>query len=110
MSKLIDVAVSHFSNKEIRELHVPEWDVTLYSKNLSLDDKGKWVRRADGDTTDYMVYAVIFGCTDDKGEPVFDIGDKVKLRTHVDPEVLSRVANFVLQIDGETEEDREKNS
>lgn len=110
MSKLIDVAVSHFSNKEIRELHVPEWETTLYSKNLSLDDKGRWIRRSDGDTTDYMVYAVIYGCTDSQGEPVFDVGDKHKLRTHVDPEVLSRVANFVLQIDGETEEEREKNS
>lgn len=110
MSKLIDVAVSHFSNKEIRSLYVPEWDVTLYSKNLSLDDKSKWIRRAENDATDYMVYAVIYGCTDEKGENVFDIGDKVKLRNHVDPEVLSQVANFVLAIDGETEEEREKNS
>lgn len=109
MSKLIDVAVSHFSNKEIRELYVPEWGVTLYSKNLSLDDKARWMKRSDDDTTNYLVYAVIYGVTDEKGEAVFDVGDKVKLRNHVDPEVLSRVANFVLESSAVTEEDREKN-
>ncbi len=107
MGKLIESAVSHFSNKEVRSIRVEEWDCTLYSKNLSLEDKARWYTRADGDNTDYLVYALIFGVTDKDGEAVFDIGDKVKLRKSVDPEVLSRVANFVLQI--EDEEEREKN-
>lgn len=107
MGKLIDSAVAHFSGKEVRSLRVDEWDTTLYSKNLSLEDKAKWFARADGDNTDYLVYALIFGVTDENGESVFDIGDKVKLRRHVDPEVLSKVANFVLQVDDE--EEREKN-
>lgn len=110
MSKLIDVAVSHFSNKEIRQLYVPEWGVTLYSKNLSLDDKAKWMKRSDEDPTNYLVYAVIFGIMDEKGDAVFDVGDKVKLRNHVDPDVLSRVANFVLESSAVDEEEREKNS
>lgn len=109
MSKLIDVAVSHFSNKEIRELYVPEWGTTLYSKNLTLEDKAKFLKRAQDDSTDYLVYAVIFGVTDKDGEPVFDIGDRVKLRNHVDPEVLSTVANFILDVEAKTEEDRKKN-
>ncbi len=107
MGKLIENAVSHFSSKEVRSIRVEEWDCTLYSKNLSLEDKARWYTRADGDNTDYLVYALIFGVTDKDGEAVFDIGDKVKLRKSVDPEVLSRVANFVLQI--EDEEEREKN-
>jgi len=108
MGKLIDSAVSHFSNKEIRTLRVDEWDTTLYSKNLCLEDKAKWMSRSNGDTTDYLVYAVIFGVTDKDGEPVFDVGDKVKLRKNVDPEVLSKVANFVLRVEDD-EEEREKN-
>ena len=106
---LIDVAISHFSNKQVREIYVPEWDVTLYSKNLSLDDKTKWYTRANGDSADYLVYAVIFGITDEKGDAVFDIGDKVKLRRNTDPEVVSRIANFVLDVSAPTEEEREKN-
>ena len=107
MGKLIDSAVAHFSGKEVRSIRVDEWDCTLYSKNLSLEDKARWFARADGDNTDYLVYALIFGVTDEKGEAVFDLADKVKLRKSVDPEVLSRVANFVLLID--EEEEREKN-
>ena len=107
MGKLIDSAVAHFSGKEVRSIRVDEWDCTLYSKNLSLEDKAKWFARADGNNTDYLVYALIYGITDENGDPVFDVGDKVKLRNQVDPEVLSRVANFVLEID--TEEEREKN-
>jgi len=107
--KLIDVAVSHFSSKEVRSLEVPEWDTTVYSKNLSLADKAKWMKLADDDNWNYLVYAVIFGVTDDQGEPVFDIGDKATLRGNVDPDIVSRIASFVLNVDAESEEDREKN-
>ena len=67
------------------------------------------MRRSDDDTTNYLVYAVIYGVTDEKGEAIFDVGDKVKLRNHVDPDVLSRVANFVLESSASNEEEREKN-
>jgi|TARA_R110000744_G_scaffold17517_1_gene47373 hypothetical protein len=104
MGKLIDTAVTHFSSKTIRELKVPEWDVTLYAKNLTLDDKAKWYSRADGNTTEYLIYALIFGVTDSKGDAVFDVGDKVKLRTSSDPDVVSRVANWVVSCDSDKEE------
>ncbi len=107
--KLIDVAVSHFSSKEIRSIEVPEWDTTLYSKNLSLADKAKWMKLAEEDNWNYLVYAVIFGVTDAQGEPVFDIGDKATLRGNVDPDIVSRIASFVLNVEAESEEDREKN-
>jgi len=109
MGKLIDTAVSHFSSREIRTLDVPELETTLYAKNLTLNDKAKWLTRADSDTTDYLCYSVIFGVTDEKGEAVFDIGDKSKLRNNVDPELVSRIANFVLAIPDKAEADREKN-
>ena len=79
-------------------MEVPSWDVTIFAKNLSLSDKAKWLARSKDDTTDYMVYAVIYGAVDEKGEPLFDISDKPKLRNSVDPDVLSSVANFVLNL------------
>jgi hypothetical protein len=109
MSKLIDVAVSHFNAREVRQMDVPEWETTLYAKNLSLQDKHKWLKRAQGETDEYLLYAVIFGVTDENGDQVFDVGEKHVLKTSVDPEVLSRIANFVLEVDAKTEEDREKN-
>ena len=109
MSKLIDLAVSDFSNREIRTLEMPEWETTLYAKNLTLNDKAKWLNRADNDTTDYLCYSVIFGVTDEAGESVFDIADKTRLRNNVDPELVSRMANFVLSVPDRAEADREKN-
>lgn len=110
MGALIDAAVAHFSNQEVRSLEVPEWGVTIYAKNLSLEDKAKWLKRAQEDTTDYMVYAVIYGAVDGDGKPLFDLSDKPKLRTAVDPDILSKVANFVLKLAADSEEEREKNS
>ena len=103
--KLIDTAVSHFSSRAVRSIEIPEWETTLYSKSLTLDDKAKWLA---SDTTDYMVYAVIFGLTDEKGEAVFTIDDKHKIRRSVDPDLVQRLANFILIPDFESEEDRKK--
>jgi len=110
MARLIDEAVAHFSNREIRTIEVPEWNVKLYAKRLTLEDKSRWIKRADGDATDYLVYACIFGLQDEKGEQVFSLEDKVKLKKSVDPEVLTRLGNFALALDAESEEEREKNS
>lgn len=109
MSRLIDEAVAHFSNREVRSIEVPEWNVTLYAKKLTLDDKSRWAKRAEGDATDYIVYACIFGLQDDKGEQVFGLEDKVKLKKSVDPEIVTRLGNFALALDAESEEEREKN-
>lgn len=106
---LIDKAITHFNSKEVRELYIKEWDVTLYSKNLTLGDKASWLKRADGETTEYMLYAVIYGVVDAEGKPAFDIGDKIKLKTSVDPEIVSRIASFVLETSGPNDEEREKN-
>ncbi len=106
---VLDNATAHFDKLQVKNIEVPEWDTTLYSKNLSLADKSKWMKRADGDNWSYMVYAVILGTTDAEGEPVFDIGDKSALMNNVDPDLVSRIATFVLDIGEETEEEREKN-
>lgn len=107
--KLIDAAIGHFAAKTVRSIEVPEWGVTLYSKNLSLEDRAKWISRADGNATEYMVYAIIFGLTDANGEQVFDIGDKPKLMKAVDPDIVSRLSGFVLDTKAADEKEREKN-
>ena len=109
MGSLIDKAVAHFSNRAIRTLEVPEWEVTVYAKNLSLNDKSEWLTKAEGDSTKYLCYAIIYGLTSENGEKLFDIGDLHKLRNNVDPDIVSKLANFVLVSDVPDEEGREKN-
>ena len=109
MPKLIEAAIDHFSSKDVRKIEVPEWDVVLYAKNLTLDDKAKMLRRSDSDNTDYLIFALIFGLVDAEGEPVFALEDKVTLRKKVDPDVVTRIATFVLTGESLSEEEREKN-
>ena len=109
MSKLIDSAVAHFNSKDVRKIEVPEWEVTLYAKNLTLDDKARMLRRSDSDNTDYLIYALIFGLVDAEGEPVFTLEDKVPLRQKVDPDIVTRIATFILTGESLSEEEREKN-
>lgn len=106
--KLIDTAVSHFTSKPVRSIEVPEWEITLYAKNLTLEDRAKWFRRSDGDTTEFVIYALIFGLTDSNGEQVFTIEDKHTLKRNVDPVIVNKLADFVLD-SGVKEEEREKN-
>lgn len=108
MAKLIDQAIAHFSNREIRSTNVPEWDSKVYAKNLSLDDKARLAKRADGEAFDYLVYACIYGLTDEKGDAVFTLEDKVPLKKKVDPNIVIRLGNFVLEVEDD-EEKREKN-
>lgn len=106
---VIEQAKAHFSTKEVRKTKVPEWDTTIYCKPLTLDDRAKIAARAEGNATDYLVYAVIFGSTNEQGEMIFGIDDKLALRKQCDPQVVSRVANFILSSETKTEEEREKN-
>lgn len=106
---LIDKATAHFNAKTVRSLYVPEWDVEVFAHPLTMADKGKWLTRASGSNTDYLVYAVIFGAKDREGNALFSIEDKAALRENCDSEVVSTVASFVLSSDNATEEEREKN-
>lgn len=106
----IDRAIEHFSSKAIRTLHIPEWDLDIFTKNLTLEDKAQWVSRAKGETTEYLLYAIVFGAVDANGERLFSLEDKIKLKRNCDPDIVTRIANFIIQPgDDETEEDREKN-
>lgn len=106
---LIDKAVEHFSSKATREIHIPEWDVSLYAKNLTMNDKSKWLARSNGNATDFMIYAIIFGLIDKDGNSPFDLGDKQKLMNQVDPDIITRLSDFILGAAEQTEESREKN-
>jgi hypothetical protein len=107
--KLIEKAVSHFSTKSVREIYVDEWETKLFAKPLSLEERSRLFGKGDGNNIEYMVNACIHGLLDDKGEKVFDIGDKPKLMKAVDPEIVTRLALFVLNTEADSEEEREKN-
>ena len=93
MGKLIDTAVSHFNNKEIRSLKVPEWETTIYyrpaftlaeqSKVLEFHNKGQLV--------DALIETLIVRAKDSEGKSIFQPGERQIIKNEVDPEVLTRV-------------------
>jgi len=106
---LIDKATAHFASKERRELHIPQWDVTVYARSVTMEDKSRWLKKSQGDNTEYILYAVIDAFEDEHGNPCFTLAHKPKLKKGVDPDIVSRMFTFLMEDDQETEEDREKN-
>lgn len=108
--KLIDSIVAHFDAQSIRPITLPELgDATIYAKATTVADKTKWSNLSEGDTGLYMVYAIIYGYVYADGEPVFDIGDKVKLHKKTDNVLIGKLFDHLIFGVGKTDEDREKN-
>lgn len=109
MSDFMNKATANFSSRNKRSLEVPELGMTIYARNMTLELQAKIYNTAEGDSTDYLCYAIIFGATDKDGNAIAGVGDRQNLRTNVDPKIITKVANFVLDHQGDTEEEREKN-
>lgn len=114
MGKLIEQVVSHFNSQVNRPITIPEWGgVTIYARTLTVADKTKWTNLATVDgSMDYglfMVYGLIYGYVDDKGSPVFDLGDKVSLHKQADNTIIGRLFDHLITMVGPTDGDREKN-
>lgn len=111
---VIDRVKQHFDDiSEVRIVEVPEWGDTpdaplkVYIKPMNLNEKQILYRRAKGDDLAVLVDAVIMKAMDEKGELMFDKGDRRALMRNADPAVLERLAAEIL---GTTDvEDYEKN-
>lgn len=92
---LIDKVTAHY--KEIsgvmREVEVPEWDVVIYSKPLTLFE----IKQIDAAPSDYerVVDLLILKALDANGENVFGKEHKQQLLRSSDSKVLSRVAEQI---------------
>ncbi len=105
--KLIEKALQHFQSIEPRELHVPEWDVTIYATEPTLGQKSAWMAKSNGNNTDFMLNAIVEGALDKDGNALFDVGDKPTLR-RIGSTITEKVGLFVLGATTDDEE-REKN-
>jgi len=98
---VIDNAVKHFDNQDVRVTLVPEWGqedepLKIYSKPLTLSETSKLYKMSKEDDLTMMAYVLIYKALDSEGEKLFDIGDKNKLLNKVDREVLVRIAQEIM--------------
>lgn len=101
---VLDRAKAHFQLQEIRALEVPEWGdspaapLVVFCKPVTLEQKAKLARLAKNEASglELLVYALIELALDAGGEKLFTLADKKALMSQVDPDVVSRVAGWLL--------------
>jgi hypothetical protein len=98
---VIDNAVKHFDDQDVRITQVPEWGengepLKIYSKPLTLSETSKLYKMSQNDDLTMMAYVLIYKALGPEGDKLFDIGDKNKLLNKVDREVLVRVAQEIM--------------
>jgi hypothetical protein len=97
MSKPIDV-IRRCSSLDRRELVIPEWDdMKLYFGKLTAQDwEGVESRNPKTDMDRHLMLLILMA-RDEKGEPAFEMGDRVLLKKEAPLNVLQRVINFMYE-------------
>lgn len=110
----IQKAQTHFQKKLSKELHqtrVEEWDLDVYFREVStLRQEAQIVELAQaGKTVEALVTTIINKALDEKGTPMFTMGDKAALMNEADPAIVLDLARKLNGGDLPKVEDIEKN-
>lgn len=98
----------------LRELHVPEWGLTVYARSRFSIESMKPIRALaeDGDPQT-MVEVLYRNALDENGTRLFTGDQKHKIARFFDPDVVVRVGGWIMsntQADEENEEPRRESS
>lgn len=99
-TSILGNATSHFRNaltQELKEIHVPEWDATIYFKTATTFATEKKILdlHSKGEMVEALVETLIAKALNKDGTKVFQPADKVVLMREVDPEVIIRVVGAI---------------
>jgi hypothetical protein len=92
----IESAKKHFDSLGIKKIEVPEWELTIYAKPLTLAEMSKMQKLAQDNDVELMAYCLITKALDENMEKIFSIGDKHDLMNHVDKDVLAEVTGQIM--------------
>jgi len=92
--------------QELRSCKVNAWstdddEFIVYWSPLTLEEKQKIQRHAQGDDQLTTLFTVIFKACDVNGEKLFNVGDKTELLKTVDSKGLDQIALDVLGMNDE---------
>lgn len=99
---VIDNAKKHFDSLETKIIEVPEWgedednSLKIYCKPITLSETSKFMKLAQDDEVQLLVYVLIYKALDEAGEKLFTIADKKALLEKVDRDVLIRVSGEMM--------------
>lgn len=89
----IDNVKAHWAAvSAMRELEVPEWDLTIHYRPMTVGERGEFVKMAEArGETEAGIALMIRKARDADGKPLFDKGDGADLRRHCDSSVFTMV-------------------
>ena len=90
-------AIEHFKNRndaEMNEIEVPEWDTTIYYKNVgTFADQSKVMQlHQSGKVVEALVETIITKARTKDGKRMFQPAERLYLLNECDPEVLLKIA------------------
>ena len=98
MSDILEKAKEHFKEIDRKIIDVPEWNITVYSKPLTLADKRKLTRNTQPEDVTLFADVLILKAEDKEGKKLYSLESKHSLMNEVDPEVVARVAQDILSV------------
>ena len=90
-------AVEHFKNRsdaDMQEIHVEEWDTTVYYKQIqTFAEQSKVMQlHASGKVVEALVETIITKARTKDGKKMFQPAERMYLLNECDPEVLVKIA------------------
>lgn len=96
MNPVIASAMEHFASRsgEMKSIEVPEWNTTIYYKELSTFQEQSAVMQyhQQGKIVEALVETIITKARKQDGTKMFNPADKVVLMNNADPDVLVKIA------------------
>lgn len=98
---ILDRAKAHFENRPVHQIEVPEWGdgnapLTVYFKTPTLADMSRAAKESKGDMIEQAARIVVARATDANGVRLFQPAEVLTLMKHVDPAVVTRIANAIM--------------
>lgn len=95
----IDLVREHFNSLGTKRIEVPEWKLTVFASPVTLAEKNKLYRKSRENDMELLVDILILKATNEQGEKLFTIDNKITLLNKADSTVIARVANAILSDD-----------
>lgn len=107
--RIIDRAISHYQSKELKRIEIEEWPdadgnpLVCFSTSFTLKDQSRLQTLIEKQSqADALAELLILKLVDEKGDKIFNIGDKHALRESVDANVVARIANQIMETNADS--------
>jgi len=97
VGEAIDKIKDHFNSLSTGESkYFEDWDLTIYKEPLTLEKKGKLLKKMEADTITGLAYVLIELALDEQGKNLFTLEHKMHLMKKADPDLVADLATWLM--------------